>query len=104
MAIGAAAYAVTLSGRKVSYIAPLSVEVEVGLGLFFLMAATLAGLAAAVCLALDDSIGEPLAWAAGGAVSVLLLLACGRRLWARCLHDIAVVEQRRAQRRGRHRR
>lgn len=94
MVIGALAYAVTLSGREVTYIAPLSVGTEVALGLLFLGVAATVFVSAAVALGVGGGVGVVAGVAAGAAVAFALTRPLLRR-WRR---DEARVTARRAAR------
>lgn len=73
LVIGLLAYAVPLSGREVTFIVPLSVSTEVGLGLTFMGAAATALVAAAVALVLDRRMGVVAAGLAGASFGAELV-------------------------------
>ncbi len=94
LVVGFLAYAVTLSGREVTYMAPLSVEAEVGMGLLFMCAAATALLAAAAALLGAGWLGTVV----GATVGVAFVAGTAGPLLHRWRSDVAKVRARRAAR------
>ncbi len=92
--IGVLAYAITLSGREVVYIAPLSVEAEVGMGLLVLGGAAATATGSAIAVAVGGLAGALL----GTGAAVILGVCSSRPLLRRWQSDQERVRTRRAAR------
>jgi hypothetical protein len=97
--LGSLAYALTLSGRRVGYIAPVSVESEAGIGLLFLWASAVVLVASAAAVLISGWPGTVIGLALGAG----LVAGTARRLLRRWRSDVARVHARcdaRQRRRG----